>query len=120
MRPSRRCLVFQLLNHFHNLPALLYRLFCCCPCLFSNRDAPLDVYRIVPQFYLNRLYVLCRLFSSFLCFGLHDVQRVLYSGEIGGPKFLANHGQRSRDHGLHEARRHRLALRAVDTVQRVA
>jgi len=109
VRSSGRCLLFQLLYHFRKLPALLCRFLCCRPCLFSNRDDPLDVCRIIPQFCFDRLHILCRLFSSFFSFSLHDVQRVLYGGEIGGPECLAHHGQRSRNHGLHEVRRHSLA-----------
>jgi hypothetical protein len=53
-------------------------------------------------------------------FGLHNVEYVLDGSEIRCSECLAYHSQCSRDHSPHMARRHGLALRAVDAVQRVA
>jgi hypothetical protein len=118
--PNGRYLVFQLLNHVYNHFAPLrsfsyYRLY-----LLSNLDAPLDVCRIVPHFHFNCLYDVCSLFGYIFCFGLHNVKCVLDGSEIRCSKCLAYHSQCSRDHGPYMARRHGLALRAVDAVQRVA
>lgn len=89
-------------------------------CLLSNIDAPLDVCRIVPHFHFDGLHDVCSLFSYIFRFGLHDIECALDGGEIRCSECLACHGQCSRDHGPHMVRRHGLALRAVDAVQRVA
>jgi hypothetical protein len=118
--PDGRCLVFHLLNHFHNLLAPLRRLTCCCLCLFSNRDAPLDVCRVVACFHSDYFYDVCRLLGPIFRFGLHDIQCILDGGKIWHSECLTNHSRCPRDHGPHIVRRHGLSLRAVDAVQCIA
>jgi hypothetical protein len=108
------------LNYVHHYFAPLHGFSCCCLCLLSNLDAPLDVCGIVPHFHFDCLYDVCSFFGYIFRFGLHDVECVLDGSGIRCSECLAYHGQCSRDHGPHMARRHGLALRAVDAVQRVA